>query len=507
MAQRSITSEDRDFLSLVTAATFANPFSPERDRLDRRILGGRAEGSWRQIVPDVVREVSTRIARLDRPEPARLDDFGAPDRRLMRYVFLFDVFHRFNGEFDTLIEHQMAAGPESLPVDFAETAFEQLAARGFSPDECWRYFSFFYQIRRAFYFIDRHLLGRSRSMQRLRMDLWNNIFTHHVDLFEQVLWDRMEDFSILLLGPTGSGKGTAAAAVGRSGFIPYDPRRGRFARSFTEAFVSINLSQFPETLLESELFGHAKGAFTGAVAAREGLLSLCGRHGSVFLDEIGEISPQTQVKLLQILEERTFRPVGSTETRRFQGRVIAATNRDLRQLRRNGTFREDFYYRLSSDCIPVPSLRQRLNENPAELDELIAHVVRWITGRSWPELVDVVRRVIDTRLGPDYPWPGNVRELAQCVRRVILRRDYEGDQTPPTDLRMQLIDALGSGDLTAETLLGGYCRLLYERFGTYQQVARRTGLDRRTVRKYIHRSSGTRGNPGGPAKGDRPETS
>lgn len=486
MPNRRVLSEDRDFLSLVTAAAFANPFGPERDRLDRLILGGRSDGTWRQIVPDVVREVSTRLARLDEPEPARLDDFTARDRRLMRYVFLFDVFHRVNLEFDDFIERQAAAGPEPLTVPFAGRASESLTHRGFAPDEAWRYFSFFYQIRRAFHFIDRGLVGQSPCMQRLRMDLWNNIFTHHVDLFEQVLWDRMEDFSTLLLGPTGSGKGTAAAAIGRSGFIPYDPKRGRFARSFTEAFVSINLSQFPETLLESELFGHAKGAFTGAVTSRQGLLSLCGRHGAVFLDEIGEISPATQVKLLQVLEERTFRPVGSHESCRFHGRVIAATNRDLEHLRRSGTFREDFYYRLCSDCIRVPGLRQRLDENPAELEELITHVVRWITGRPWPELVGLVREVIEHRLGPDYPWPGNVRELAQCVRRVILRRDYEGDQPGPSDPLARLTDDLAAGALSAEDLLSGYCRLLYDRFGTYQEVARRTGLDRRTVRRHIH---------------------
>ena len=106
-------------------------------------------------------------------------------------------------------------------------------------------------------------------MKKLRENLWNNIFTYDIDQYQLYLWDRMEDFSTLLLGPTGCGKGTAAAAIGRSGFIPYDEKTGTFARTFTQTFVSVNLSQFAETLLESELFGHARGAFTGAVESHE----------------------------------------------------------------------------------------------------------------------------------------------------------------------------------------------------------------------------------------------
>ena len=105
----------------------------------------------------------------------------------------------------------------------------------------------------------------------------------------------MEDFSTLLLGPTGCGKGAAAAAIGRSGYIPFDQKKQSFAESFTKTVISINLSQFPETLLESELFGHTKGAFTGAVGGHDGLFAMCGPHGSIFLDEIGELSGQVQI--------------------------------------------------------------------------------------------------------------------------------------------------------------------------------------------------------------------
>jgi transcriptional regulator with PAS, ATPase and Fis domain len=191
-------------------------------------------------------------------------------------------------------------------------------------------------------------------MADLRLHLWQNVFTGEVRLYERYLWNRMEDFSTLLLGETGTGKGTAAAAIGRSSFIPFDEKQGRFAESFMRGFISMNLSQFPETLIESELFGHRKGAFTGAVEAHQGVLARCSEYGAIFLDEIGDVPVPVQIKLLQVLQERQFCPVGSHEPARFRGRVIAATNRPLDKLREQGLFRDDFFYRLCSDIIHVP---------------------------------------------------------------------------------------------------------------------------------------------------------
>ena len=347
-------------------------------------------------------------------------------------------------------------GGESLKVGFAREALRDLARRGLDDATALRCLALLYQIRRAFHFINQGLVGQCPSMRRLREDLWNTLFTHDIHLYGQNLWDRMEDFSILLLGPTGAGKGAAAAAVGRSGFIPFDEKRG---------------------------------AFTGAVSSHEGRLSLCGEHGLIFLDEIGDIGPAIQIKLLKVLEERTFTEVGGHETRRFEGRVIAATHRNLASLRQEGRFRDDFYYRLCSDCIEVPGLYQRIKEDPKELDLLISHTVRRLIGQDHPRLCGIVREVIDRRLGPEYPWPGNVRELAQCVRRVIIKRDYEPNvsaRAPTGDLDL-LMDQIRGGSLSGDVLLARYCRMLYDRFGTYEEVARRTDLDRRTAKRYVHR--------------------
>jgi sigma-54 dependent transcriptional regulator, flagellar regulatory protein len=486
MATKKLTPDSKEFFLLVSKAAFVNPFSLQRAELDRKISGRPAGVPWREIVPEAVREVASRIKELDANGPVKIQDFNPADRDIIEQVFLFDVFHKFVKHFDKLIAEQINAGAESISVPFAKEALLLLTKRGFSQPLASRYFSLFYQIRRAFYFIHRGLIGKCESMRQLRMNLWNNIFTHDIRYYEQYLWDKMEDFSTLLLGATGSGKGAAAAAIGRSGFIPFNEKKQAFAESFTESFISINLSQYPESLLESELFGHTKGAFTGAVEAHSGIFALCGVHGSIFLDEIGDVSEQVQIKLLQILEERIFSPVGSHKKIKFHGRVIAATNRSLDQLRRKGTFRDDFYYRLCSDCIMVPSLAQRIAENPAELDELIAHTVERITGHKAEDLIGTVKEVIGKNLGKDYRWGGNVRELAQCIRRVIVKRHYEGDTAAESqDMRGRFLADADTGTLDAQGLLAGYCASLYQKHGTYEQVARITQLDRRTVKKHI----------------------
>ncbi len=298
----------------------------------------------------------------------------------------------------------------------------------------------------------------------------------------------MEEFSTLLLGETGTGKGTAAAAIGRAVFIPFDPRRSVFAESFTRSFISLNLSEHPETLIESELFGHRKGSFTGAVEEHEGILARSSPHGSIFLDEIGDVPVPIQIKLLRVLQERTFSPVGSHETRRCQGRILAATNHPLDELRASGRFRDDFYYRLSSDVITVPSLRQRIAEDPGELDQLLGRVVNRLVGQPHAELVALVRRAIMTGVGRDYAWPGNVRELEQAVRRILVTGAYHGDRAGVApDLATALCRGITSGEIEAEPLLAGYCAMLYARHGTYEEVARRTGLDRRTAKAHIER--------------------
>ena len=180
-------------------------------------------------------------------------------------------------------------------------------------------------------------------------------------------------------------------------------------------------------------------------------------------------------------------PTASHEPARFEGRVIAATNRSIAELRRAGTFRDDFYYRLCSDVIHVPTLRQRVEEDPAELDLLLSTILVRIAGEDSEPLRVRIRRALDENLGKDYAWPGNVRELEQCVRRILLtRRCAMDDRLPPAaDAGALLLGATNDGAYGADQLLATYCRALYARHKSYEEVARRTKLDRRTVKKYV----------------------
>jgi DNA-binding NtrC family response regulator len=490
-----LTPADRDFYAAVGEAAFANPFGEERDRIDRRISRAPRGASRAEVIERLLALVRARLREAPVADRRRLSE---GDRALVEYAALFDLFHRYAASFDALIQEQLARGERPVAVAFGGDALKALVGAGFDPAEARRYLAFFFQLRRAFYFVEHTLPGASASMRQLRERLWTNVFTHDGRLYARTLWRRMEDFSTFLLGETGSGKGTAAAAIGRSGWIPFDEKAGAFAESFVGSFLSLNLSQFPEALIESELFGHKKGAFTGAVEAHEGAFARCSEHGAIFLDEIGEVSTPVQIKLLRVLQERTFSPVGGHETARFSGRVIAATNQPLDDLRARGAFRDDFYYRLCSDVIEVPSLRRRLREDDGELEVLLGFILRRILGEDAADIRAMVSEAIRSGLGRDYPWPGNVRELEQCARRVLLTRGYAGDglaarRAPATGAPHgrqgrhgsdeALLDAIG--EETAKGLLVRYCKALYARHGTYEEVARRTGLDRRTVKAHV----------------------
>jgi hypothetical protein len=482
-----LNAEQREFFSIVSQAVLANPFSDERMEMDLKIAGMFPGVPLNQLVKAAVGEVRRRIEQFESSGMCEINRFSGKDRQILTSACLFDIFYIFVGQFDSLIQGQITAGEKSLKTAFANDVFSIFLKRGFSKEEALQYFALFYQLRRAYYFIHHGLVGRSQCMKKLRESLWNKVFTYDLDIYNRFLWNRMEDFSTLILGETGSGKGAAAMAIGRSGFIPFDEKKSCFAESFTRSFVSMNLSQFSENLIESELFGHKKGAFTGAVSDHEGMLDDCSAYGSIFLDEIGEVSPPVQIKLLKVLEERTYSPVGSHDEKRFHGRIIAATNRPIDEIRNKSLLRDDFFYRLCSDIIIVPPLRQRIEEDPGELDDLLALTIDRITGQPSRELVSLTKKTIDKELGKNYSWPGNVRELGQCVRRILLNRNYTTEFYSPQkpSYPSRLAQDMDNGNIDAKNLLKGYCMHLFQKFGTYIEVARRSGLDSRTVKKYI----------------------
>lgn len=246
--------------------------------------------------------------------------------------------------------------------------------------------------------------------------------------------------TVLIHGETGTGKGVIARAIhdasGRPG-----------------GFVQVNCAAIPMSLIESELMGHERGAFTGAVAQRTGRFEVA-KDGTIFLDEIGELPLQVQPKLLRILQDREFERVGGSRTLRTNARVVAATNRDLRAMVAAGTFREDLYYRLSVFPVTVPPLRERI----PDIVELARHFTRAAAlrlGKPVPQVDDVaIGRLLA------HGWPGNVRELQNVIERsVILSRGKNLELEPwdcfhavldPCEIVVDAAGALRSGDAPAK---------------------------------------------------------
>ena len=451
---------------------------------DKSAAGVRGEIGQLELLDQLLAILDTRLAKIDGGR-IDLNVYAADDRERLQIALLFHIFHRCREPIDAYIDERIARDDALLAAPWADSTYRQMLVRGVEPDYAAACVAIFFQFRRAFHFIETALKGESPSMQRLRERLWNAIFTCDTRLYVEKLWNRMEDFSTLLLGETGTGKGAAAMALGRSGYIPYLPEKGAFQESFTRAFLSINLSQFAENLIESELFGHQKGAFTGAIGKHDGVFARCSPCGAIFLDEIGDVSEPIQIKLLQVLQQRTFSPVGGHETLRFSGRVIAATNQNLARRRAEGRFRNDFYYRLSSGTIELPTLRRRLDEREDELDLLVGEIVARLAGGPDGRLAERILAALRRDLPPGYAWPGNVRELEQAARSVLLTGHYQGDfGAASADEDAETRRCLDGGMSLAE-LERWYSRRLLDRLGSYGLVAARLGVDWRTAKKMI----------------------
>jgi len=261
-----------------------------------------------------------------------------------------------------------------------------------------------------------NIIGNSKPMQAV------------YDLISQV---SKSDATVLIRGESGVGKELVAAA------IHYNSRRSE------RPFIKVSLAALPDTVIESELFGHEKGAFTGALAQRKGRFELA-NTGTIFLDEIGDLSPTTQVKLLRVLQEREFERVGGTQTIRVDVRIIAATNRDLERLSTEERFRQDLYYRLNVFPIHVPPLRDRR----ADIMLLADHFVEKYARQSARDVRRISTPAIDLLMS--YHWPGNVRELENCIERAVLLA--EGDVIHAHHLPPSLQSAESTGSQHSGTL-------------------------------------------------------
>ncbi|MBT3272227.1 MAG: sigma 54-interacting transcriptional regulator, partial [Spirochaetales bacterium] len=298
-----------------------------------------------------------------------------------------------------------------------------------------------------------NIIGNSRAMQ--------GVF----DLIAQV---SKSEATVLIRGESGTGKELVAHA------LHYNSHRAE------KPFIKVNCAALPETVIESELFGHEKGAFTGAISTRHGRFELA-NSGTIFLDEIGDLSATTQVKLLRVLQEKEFERVGGNDTIRSNVRVIAATNRVLEDLLETSEFREDLYYRLNVFPIHIPPLRDR----KSDITLLADFFTEKYSGKNLKSIKRITTSAIE--LLTIYHWPGNVRELENCIERAVLLSSDEvihGHHLPPTlqsaestgtELHSTLAEALDN--LERELVLD----VLKSTKGNMAKAARQLGITERIM--------------------------
>ena len=287
-------------------------------------------------------------------------------------------------------------------------------------------------------------------------------------LFETLRRISPTDANVLIQGESGTGKGVVARAIHAA-----SPRAGG-------PFLVINCSGFQDQLLESELFGHEKGSFTGATSAKQGLFEVA-EGGTLLLDEVGEMSAAMQSKLLQVLDTRELRRVGGTRVHRVDVRVIAATNKDLAREVGARRFREDLYYRLNVVGVILPSLRERKEDIPLLVEHFLGRFR--VTGHKGKAISPETLRLL-----VEYPWPGNVRELANTIERLLILTP--GDVIDPQDLPPNIQSSSGPAGgpaSLAEMERLHLTRVLAETGGRKMKAARLLGIDLKTLNSKIKR--------------------
>ena len=303
-----------------------------------------------------------------------------------------------------------------------------------------------------------NLIGKSKPMQ---------------DIFDLIRRISNSKSTVLIYGKSGTGKELVAKAVHYN-----SPRKDK-------TFVTVNCGAIPETLLESELFGHVKGSFTGAIATRKGLFEEA-NGGTILLDEIGTISPAMQVKLLRVLQEREIRRVGGTENIKVDIRLIAISNINLEEAVKKGEYREDLYYRLNVITINLPDLKDRQDD----ISLLANHFLKKYSQGSGNEVKSISKEAMNILL--NYDWPGNVRELENAIERAVALGTHE--EILPEDLsanirnskKMMGINGILPEDVTIRELEKNYItKILKKTKGHKINTARILGIDRRTLYRKL----------------------
>jgi len=495
--------KEREVAEAIGKLDFTNPFLPERIMLEKTALGSdyRAPAAQGNIEAEKSRvrfntnklkehtiELLTKFRKRLLDKDLKLID---GDLEIYENLLIYYLYELYRSDIKAYFMDK--SGKYSLADSYTRFLADwkyylQLPGRPFETVfTAVKMFEMFFQIRRAFHYIFDFLIGRSAVSSELRASIWQSIFTHDIIRYHRLLYNRMQSITTLITGASGTGKELVARAVALSQHIPFDEKILDFTASSRQLFFPLHLSAMPQTLIESELFGHQKGAFTGAVQNRIGWMETCSEYGTVFLDEIGEVNEAVQVKLLRILQSRTFQRLGDNTERYYKGKLLAATNKNLLDAIEKRKFRGDLYYRLCSDIIETPSLRDQLGGSERELNTFVQYLAAGIIGKEESEsLAGEASTWIKKNLGLEYAWPGNVRELEQCLRNIMIRGTYSapGAISSPNSENL-LFQELKECRLTADELLNIYCQNTYKKTGSYLATAKTLNLDRRTVKKRI----------------------
>jgi DNA-binding NtrC family response regulator len=459
--------------------------------------GGRpseaSEGRGNVLLFEDDETLAALLARVLRNEGYRVDLLDRADAlpnsaKLARYDVVLSDIHLADGTSGHDVLKRVRATSEHLPVilmtAYADIegamnavgagAYEYLA-KPIEPNELKR------MVSEA---ISRHRIAGSAAesvdahAERAKDATIVGTATAMIGVYKTVAQVAPTKASVLIIGESGTGKELVARAIHAK-----SPRASR-------SFVAVNCAALPESILESELFGHERGAFTGAVGAKRGLFEEAS-GGTLFLDEIGEISPKMQVQLLRVLQEGEIRRVGGSDTIKVDARVVAATNRDLKHELATGRFREDLYFRLQVVTVRVPPLRERKGDIPILVKHFIArHAER--LGRPVPR---VAPEVLESLAG--YDFPGNVRELSHIVERaMLLAREgvVTGADLPP-EVRAAIASSptAGNGSLAEDWPTLGILerryidRVLARTGGNKTRAAEVLGIDRRTLNRMFAR--------------------
>ncbi len=525
-----LSQAERRQAEAIARIGYCNPFLPERLKWERQVLGDRfQEGASVINFPssadsdrvfenfELLREQAQGLADKMRVRVLEGRCSRDSDQNVYRETILFLLYGKYFSLVNASADEKQADESRLYAArwePFVKDYRWYLHIDGVElPDyfDAVHCFSIFRQLDNAFRHIFTLIIGGSMPIARLRATIWESIFTHDMGRYIRGVYKTLGDITTLITGPSGTGKELVARAIGLSRYQRFDSKSKMFRDEDQPQLMAVNLSALSSTLIESELFGHCKGAFTGAVGERKGWLEVCGPNGTVFLDEIGELEPSIQVKLLRVLQTREFSRVGETQSRKFVGKFVAATNRDLDSEIRGGRFREDLYYRLCADRIQTPTLREQLVDRPDDLIELTRFIAARLLRQVKEEVDALASEAVDwikQNFGAYYAWPGNIRELEQCIANVLIRKTFlpgnrslggsitVGNSIPSADSEGKFVKALMACELTLDEVTQGYASHVYQQMGRYDLAASKLGVNWRTVRtkvmKHRDESSGHR---------------